>query len=189
MDPGVCTWDSPPDLQAPRHPPFSTDPRNMPTFRGTFPSLQGQDGFGWDQKRKGTSLEQRQPGRKSTEQQGQGRVGGRDINRETGREGHRERGTERTSHRDRVHSGTRAGVEQREIIQAPDRTLIFGGAKEERNEATGPQPAPLPSQHHLLHCEGPHAQKWTALFLHPSSTDNLLSYSHSTNHHVLATQA
>lgn len=109
MHPGVWTWDSLPDLQAPGHPLFSIDPRNMPTFWGTFPSLQGQDGFGWDQKRKGTSLEQRQPGRKSTEQQGQGGVGGGDT--ETGRQGERdtERGTERTSHRDRDTEGQGQG--------------------------------------------------------------------------------
>lgn len=81
--------------QSPRPPGFwsppPAHPRSVPTFWGTFPSLQGQDGFSWDQKCKGTSLEQRQPGRVSTEP-GWGAVGYRDT--QTG-----ERGRQRGSHK------------------------------------------------------------------------------------------
>lgn len=47
---------------------------------------------------------------------------------------------------------------------------------------------PFPAQHQLLHCEGPHAQKWTAQFLYRGSTHNLPPSSHHTNSHLLATQ-
>lgn len=79
-------------------PPPPAHPRSVPTFWGTFPSLQGQDGFSWDQKCKGASLEQRQPGREAQSKGGvqwgtgthrQGRWGKR------GTEGEAERITQR----------------------------------------------------------------------------------------------
>lgn len=137
MHPGVWTWDSRPDFQVPGAPLSSTEFRSVPTFWGAFPSLQGQDGFGWDQKCKGTSLEQWQPGRRSTQQQRRGGCREGTQHRDMGRKGHRENLTQEQRHR-----GTKAAAEQREVIEDPSRSLTFGGPQEE--DKWSPQTPNLP---------------------------------------------